>query len=119
MKKPTDAVKLRLVKKQLKATAQAAESERLSLYSQLETAHFNAHQRSRETFEVSEKLRVERVGRRAMLESLRAERARLVNELYVCEQRLAVMRDTERGGNGALALAGPQVENDEGKAISR
>lgn len=119
MKKLNDATKLRLVKKQLKTERTSHEFINRHNQTSFDTAVQAANKNAAAAKEYSENLRIERVGRRAMLESLRAEHARLVHELYVCEQRLAVLRDTECGGNGALAIAAPQVENDKAQILAR
>ncbi len=67
---------------------------------------------------IAEDLKTERVGRRAILESLRRERLQLVSALYVVDQRLQAMLETERGCNGALLSATGQVENEDGDPLT-
>jgi hypothetical protein len=59
-------------------------------------------------------LNIERVGRRSLLESFRRERLELVAKLYVVDQRLRVLMETERAENDALDSVSGQVEDEHG-----
>lgn len=64
---------------------------------------------------LSEDLRIERLGRRALHESLRAERLRLVQALYLVDQRLRILRETERKQDQVLKSVNGQVEDELGR----
>lgn len=62
-------------------------------------------------------LQVERIGRRALKESLRRERLDLVARLYTIDQRLRVLVETERAADDALLAVTGQVETEDGDAL--
>lgn len=66
---------------------------------------------------MTDALTIERIGRRSLLESFRAERLGLVRDLFRVDQRIRVLLETTRGDHNALNSAGGQVENDFGAPL--
>lgn len=64
-----------------------------------------------------ESLDIERIGRRSLLESFRAERLTIVRDLFRVDQRIRVLLETERGDHNALLAANGQVEDEDGSPL--
>lgn len=65
----------------------------------------------------SRDLTVERVGRKALMESLRRERAELVAALFLVDQRLQALNQTNRDTDPGLLLMPDQVDDPRFKRM--